>query len=140
MRWARNRESIQLSASDLIGHLNCRHLTGLDIAVANAVLERPKIWDPSLEILRERGARHEQGYIEHLRKSGHAVTFIDGVGVDQAAVSQTIKAMRAGSDIIVVAGWIAPFVSEANIADAGAHVGELRAGGIFSSRLNLSAN
>jgi predicted RecB family nuclease len=94
-------ESIQLSASDLVGHLNCRHLTGLDIAVANGVLEKPKIWDPLLEILRERGARHEQDYIEHLRKSGHAVTFIDGVGVDQAAVSHTINAMRAGSDIIV---------------------------------------
>ena len=94
-------ESIQLSASDLVGHLNCRHLTGLDIAVANGVLEKPKIWDPLLEILRERGARHEQGYVEHLRKSGHAVTFIDGVGVDQAAVSRTINAMRAGSDIIV---------------------------------------
>ena len=94
-------ELIQLSASDLVGHLNCRHLTGLDIAVANGVLEKPKIWDPLLEILRERGARHEQGYVEHLRKSGHAVTFIDGVGVDQAAVSRTINAMRAGSDIIV---------------------------------------
>src|ERR1700674_206555 len=94
-------ESIQLSASDLVGHLNCHHLTGLDIAVANGVLEKPKIWDPLLEILRERGARHEQGYVEHLRKSGHAVVFIDGVAVDPAAVSQTIDAMKAGSDIIV---------------------------------------
>jgi uncharacterized protein len=94
-------ESIQLSASDLVGHLNCHHLTGLDIAVANGVLKKPKIWDPLLEILRERGALHEQGYVEHLRKSGHAVVFIGGVGVDQAAVSQTIDAMKAGSDIIV---------------------------------------
>ena len=78
--------------------LNCHHLTDLDIAVANGIIEKPKIWDPLLEILWERGARHEQGYVEHLRKSGHECTFIDGVDVDQAAVSQTIDAMRAGSD------------------------------------------
>jgi predicted RecB family nuclease len=94
-------DSIQLSASDLVGHLNCRHLTGLDIAVANGTLEKPKIWDPLLEILRERGARHEEGYVEHLRNSGYTVTAIDSVGVEQAAVSQTIDAMRAGSEIIV---------------------------------------
>jgi predicted RecB family nuclease len=94
-------DSIQLSASDLVGHLNCRHLTGLDIAVANGTLEKPKIWGPLLEILRERGARHEEGYVEHLRNSGYTVTAIDSVGVEQAAVSQTIDAMRAGSEIIV---------------------------------------
>jgi hypothetical protein len=67
-------DSIQLSASDLAGHLNCRCLTGLDIAVANGTLEEPKIWDPLLEVLRERGARHERGYVEHLRNSGYTVT------------------------------------------------------------------
>ena len=53
-------DSILLSASDLVGHLNCRHLTGLDIAVATGALKKPKVWDPLLEILWERGARHEQ--------------------------------------------------------------------------------
>jgi hypothetical protein len=92
---------IQLSASDLVGHLYCRHLTGLDIAVAKGTLEKPKIWDPLLEILRERGARHEEGYVKHLRNSRYTVTVIDSVGVEQSAVSQTIDAMRAGSEIIV---------------------------------------
>ena len=50
---------ILLSASDLVGHLNCRHLTGLDIAVATGALEKPKVWDSLLQLLWERGARHE---------------------------------------------------------------------------------
>jgi hypothetical protein len=36
-------------------------------------LEKPKIW-PLLEILRERGACHERGSVEHLRNSGYSVT------------------------------------------------------------------
>jgi hypothetical protein len=49
--------AIQLSASDLVGHLNCRYLTGLDIAVANGKLAKPIVWDPSLELLAERDPR-----------------------------------------------------------------------------------
>jgi predicted RecB family nuclease len=93
-------KGIQLSASDLVGHLYCRHLTGLDLAVAKGELARPFVWDPLLEILAERGALHEQGYVEHLRSSGFAVTLIDGAMIDQASVSQTIRAMEAGSPII----------------------------------------
>ncbi len=44
-------------ASDLVGHLHCRHLTALDIEVANGRLEKPKFWDPFQEILQERGSR-----------------------------------------------------------------------------------
>ena len=54
--------TIRLSASDLVGHLNCRHLTDLDLAVADGKLSKPQIWDPLFEILVERGALHEQGF------------------------------------------------------------------------------
>jgi predicted RecB family nuclease len=80
---------------------NCRYLTGLDIRVANGTLEKPKIWDPLLELLRERGALHEEGYVEHLRNSGSTVTVVNGVGIEQSAVTQTIDLMRGGSEIIV---------------------------------------
>jgi predicted RecB family nuclease len=93
--------SIQLSASDLVGHLNCRHLTLLDLALLNGSLDKPKIWDPLLAHLVERGERHEQSYVDHLRKSGHTLTVIEGSAVDQIAVSQTVAAMRAGWEIIV---------------------------------------
>jgi hypothetical protein len=62
--------AIHLSASDLVGHLNCRYLTGLDVAVANGTLAKPFIWDPVLEVLAERGALHEQDYIGHLKANG----------------------------------------------------------------------
>ena len=52
--------AIEFSASDLVGHLNCRYLTDLDLAVANAVLGKPKRCDPMLDLLRERGAIHEK--------------------------------------------------------------------------------
>lgn len=94
-------DSLLLSASDLVGHLNCRHLTGLDIEVARGTLPKPASWDPLLQILWERGARHEQGYVEHLRAQGFDVTVIDGVGVDDEAVNQTRTAMTEGKPIIV---------------------------------------
>jgi hypothetical protein len=42
-------DSIELSTSDLVAHLNCRSRTDLDIAVANGTLAKPKYWDPLLE-------------------------------------------------------------------------------------------
>jgi uncharacterized protein len=78
--------SLRLSASDLIGHTNCRYLTNLDLKVVEGTLAKPVIYDPALEVLVERGRRHEQGYIEHLQKKGLAVASIDGVGVDATAV------------------------------------------------------
>jgi predicted RecB family nuclease len=100
-------DSIQLSASDLVAHVNCRYLTDLDLAVANGTIEKPKVWDPLLDTLRERGAKHEQGYIDHLRNGGYAVAVIDGVGVEAALVDKTITAMKAGWQIIVQGAFMA---------------------------------
>lgn len=104
-------EALLLSASDLVGHLNCGHLTGLDLAVSKGHLEKPAVWDPLLEILWERGARHEHGYVEHLKSQGLAVTVVDGVGVDDAAVARTREAMHNGDSVIVQGafhfnGWV----------------------------------
>jgi len=95
------QNSILLSASDLVGHLNCQHLTELDLAVANKALAKPQTWDPLLEILWERGARHEKEYVEHLKSKGFSVVVIEGVGVDDAAIVQTREAMEGGAEIIV---------------------------------------
>ena len=94
-------DQIHFSASDLVGHLNCRYLTSLDLAVANGALQKPKIWDPVLEVLAERGAQHEQGYVEHLKATGWPVVAIDGIGIDSNAVAQTLDAMKKGAPIIV---------------------------------------
>ncbi len=94
-------DSLLLSASDLIGHLHCGHLTDLDIAVAKGELAKPHTWDPLLEILWQRGATHEREYVDHLKTEGFTITIIDGVGVDAVAINQTREAMTAGDEIIV---------------------------------------
>jgi hypothetical protein len=62
--------SIRFSASDLVGHLDCHHLTALDAAVARGSLTRPKIWDPVLQTLVERGITHERQYVETIKATG----------------------------------------------------------------------
>jgi predicted RecB family nuclease len=92
---------LSLSATDLVGHLNCAHLTELDLAVANGQLKPPGFHDPFRQLLQERGSRHEQGYIEHLKVSGLSIVEIGGVGVDDNTIGRTREAMTAGAEVIV---------------------------------------
>ncbi|MDE0672606.1 MAG: TM0106 family RecB-like putative nuclease [Caldilineaceae bacterium] len=92
---------IQLDASDLVNHLACRHLTVLDLAVANGSLKAPASWDPALDLLRQRGLAHERNYIQHLEDSGLQVTHIEGVGIHNTTVAETVDAMKAGCEVIV---------------------------------------
>ena len=99
----REKGIIFLSATDLVGHLNCDHLSVLDLQVATGILKKPDYYDPLLEILRERGFRHEQEYIDHLKSKGFDVVLIEGEGINDTTVSETINAMRSGKEIIVQA-------------------------------------
>jgi predicted RecB family nuclease len=92
---------LTLSSGDLVGHLNCQYLTELDRRVAKGELTKPKIWDPVLETLAERGAQHERGFVEHLKADGITVTVIDGIGVDSAAIASTLQAMERGEPAIL---------------------------------------
>jgi uncharacterized protein len=94
-------DSFELSATDLVGYLHCHHLTVLDRAVAEGALAKPKVWDPLLQILSERGAAHEQAYIEHLTKAGLEVVRINDVEVPDQPVAETLAAMRRGVPVIV---------------------------------------
>ena len=96
-------EALLLSASDLVGHLNCGRLTQLDLDVANGISAKPAHWDPLLDLLRERGAQHEHGFIKHLQAQGRVLTLIEGHGGEDDAVVQTRDAMQAGAEIIVQA-------------------------------------
>ena len=93
--------SFELSATDLVGYLNCQHLSGLDCAVAEGALGKPKVWDPLLQILWERGSIHEQNYVTHLEQAGLDVVRIDGVDITDDAVKDTLAAMKLGTAIIV---------------------------------------
>jgi predicted RecB family nuclease len=94
-------ENLRFSASDLVGHLDCHHLTALDAAVARGKLNKPKIWDPVLQTLVERGLVHERQYVEHLKRLGINVVEIAGGGINSTQVDQTLTAMRSGADVIV---------------------------------------
>ena len=96
----KNGGVFELSATDLVGYLNCRHLSELDRAVAEGALAKPKVWDLLLQILWERGAVHEQNYVEHLTRAGLQVVKIGGVYVTDEAVSETLAAMKNGTQVI----------------------------------------
>ena len=96
-------DSFELSATDLVGYLNCHHLASLDRAVAEGALPKPKVWDPLLQILAERGTAHEHSYIEHLTMAGLDVVRIDGIEVTQEAVAETRAAMQRGVPIVAQA-------------------------------------
>lgn len=93
-------DNFRLSASDLVGHLNCRHLTELERLVARGQLQPPKVWDPTLEALWERGKQHEASYVDHLKASGLEVVVVDGFDITGEAVAQTYAAMKAGKQVI----------------------------------------
>ena len=98
-------DRVGLSASDLSGHLNCRYLTGLDLRAARGLLAKPKIWDPVLEVLVERGRQHEQAYLDHLRSQGLLATTIDGIGIDSVSIAATLRAMKSGAPVIAQAAF-----------------------------------
>jgi predicted RecB family nuclease len=95
---------LRLSPSDLSGFLGCRHLTGLDLAVAHGLLPKPVQNDAVLEAMRRRGAEHEQAYVDSLRANGLAVVAIPTTNADIAArAAATLQAMRDGAQVIVQA-------------------------------------
>lgn len=94
-------DQLRFSATDLVGYLNCRHLSGLEHATAKGEMAKPKYYDPLLEALWERGAKHEQDYVDHLASLGLQVVRIDGVEITDEAVAATITAMKSGPDVIV---------------------------------------
>jgi hypothetical protein len=49
-----------LSATDLVGHLECEHLTQLERLAALGEVKRPDRKDPSLDLLSTLGEEHER--------------------------------------------------------------------------------
>ena len=94
------------SATDLVGHLECRHLTELERAAAFGLRKRPMRHDPVLDRIAERGVQHEERFLETLRADGVDVTTIV---VDKhleypdrlaKGRDETRSAMAAGADLI----------------------------------------
>src|SRR5712692_10102240 len=93
-----------LSATDLVGHLECEHLTQLERLAALGEVKRPTRTDPALDLLSKLGEEHESQHLEWYRRLGLNVVIIDqrGIGEDElrSAEGATLQAMRNGVDVI----------------------------------------
>jgi len=93
---------LELSASDLAGHLACAHLTFLDRRAARGELAKPGWTDPALERLKQRGEEHERAYVDWLRAQGREVVALNGLPRPEAE-RRTREAVHAGAEVIVQA-------------------------------------
>ena len=94
------------SATDLVGYLACEHLTALERGALAGLVKRPMRDDPELDVIRERGFRHEQRYLDDLAADGRAVVEIarnddeDRGDRIRRQAQETIDAMASGADVI----------------------------------------
>ena len=97
--------TLVVSATDLVGFLECDHLITLERLRAEGAIEKPFRNDPELELIRRRGFDHEQAYVRRLRDEGRTVYEVqrrDAKTLDElrAAQDETVAAMRRGEDVI----------------------------------------
>lgn len=94
---------LRLSPTDVANHLACRHLTTLDLALAEGRLKPPEGGAAILAVLQERGLAHEAAYVKHLRSQGLNVVDLLDQPLTGEGVAITRDAMVAGTDAIVQA-------------------------------------
>ncbi|MYE47659.1 MAG: TM0106 family RecB-like putative nuclease [Chloroflexi bacterium] len=94
------------SASDLVGFLECRHLSGQERAAIEGHLPRPMRDDPVLDRIVQRGHEHEQRFLDELSAEGAGVAEIE---IDETlaraeriarGLDDTLEAMRSGVHVI----------------------------------------
>ena len=113
--------SLVVSASDLVAHLACRHVTWVDGLAAKGDLAKPRRNDPMLELLRQRGLDHERDYLAQLATDGLSVLNLDSSSSsgailtdarpDRAAelrarAERTRQAMADGEDVVYQGAFI----------------------------------
>jgi predicted RecB family nuclease len=98
--------TVVVSATDLVGFLECGHLTALELGRLDGRWDKPhQRQDPEVVLLQERGDAHELAYLARLREEGRSVHVgtKDGLTTPdrlKAAETDTIAAMRRGVDVI----------------------------------------
>jgi len=99
-----------LSASDLVGHLACGHLTVLERQAAEGRRTRPPRLDPALDVLAKRGREREEKFLDEARVAGRRIVEfpgepLGGVEALREADRLTLEAMRSGVDVIAQASF-----------------------------------
>lgn len=91
---------ILYSATDLVGFLECEHLTTLDLLDLESPLPRAPE-DEQVALIQQKGHDHERAYVEQLRsRTSSFVDISERRGDVGERIGFTIEAMRAGVEII----------------------------------------
>lgn len=106
----REGDRIWISPTDLGVHLECAHATSLELRAASGEIRRPGGHEAYQRLVTSMGERHERDYLRSLREAGRDIAEIDVGGDRDAAAAETVRAMRAGAQVIYQAtfradGW-----------------------------------
>ena len=99
-------DSLVYSATDLVGFLECGHLTSLERAAVSGHLERPVRSDPVLDRIAQRGQLHEERFLDSLLSEGFRAVKLEpdpDLPPGQRLAKrrdETLAAMRAGADVV----------------------------------------
>src|SRR5437016_13185704 len=94
-----NRGQIRLAATDLGNHLACRHLTTLDLQVAQGKRAELDWAAPDLAVIRERGERHEREDLAPLRAQGLTVENLSNIphNEEEGLLKETLARKDGGA-------------------------------------------
>jgi len=99
-------DRLVLSPSDLVGFLQCGHLTELSLEVVRGTRSRPAEGDQEESVLQRRGIEHERDYLARLRAEGLDVVEISEDGGLGARAERTRAALAAGPDVVYQATFV----------------------------------
>ena len=100
------KDSLVYSATDLVGFLECGHLTSLERAAVSGHLGRPVRSDPVLDRIAQRGQLHEERFLDSLLSEGfRAVKLAPDPDLPRGQRlakmrAETLAAMRSGADVV----------------------------------------
>lgn len=97
-------KKIIFSPSDLANHISCKHLTNLNKKAALGELKKQVYKNRVLDMLRERGVKFEDAFLQQLHSEGKNIVEINQD--DPNAEQDTIAAMKSGADVIYQARLI----------------------------------
>lgn len=99
--------AIVVAATDLVGFLECGHLTNLERAARADQVKRPEREDPELDMIARRGLEHEARYLESLRDAQRTVATIATRADHESqgdmlrrAAAETLEALHRGDEVI----------------------------------------
>ena len=100
------KDSLTYSATDLVGFLECQHLTGLERAALSGHQERPERTDLVLDRIAQRGQLHERRFLWSLHSHGLQTVELE---LDSSRPrserpakgrDDSLRAMQTGVDVI----------------------------------------